>query len=59
MYFRNFDTKEVYQQLSEQLVKAQHPTWSSQQIKEVAKSQFETAARFNHQNSSFLLEGYL
>ena len=44
--YRNWDSKSVYKNLSESLVREQHPDWSSQQITEEAQRQFEQAARY-------------
>ncbi|XP_063797469.1 hyaluronidase-1-like [Pseudophryne corroboree] len=42
---RNWDSKYIYKQQSQELVRQQHPDWSDKQILEEAKREFEDDAR--------------
>ena len=45
LWDRDYDTKAIYRHRSEAKVKAKHPDWSEEKVKEEAKMEFETAAR--------------
>lgn len=45
LWERNWDRKEIYQQGSRALVKAEHPDWKPEQIEAQAKKNFEGAAQ--------------
>ncbi|KAJ7424766.1 Hyaluronidase-1 [Willisornis vidua] len=44
LWIRNWDSMEIYQEKSEELVQQQHPQWPPEKVKEVAKQQFEESA---------------
>lgn len=46
LWLRNYDAKNIYRNKSMELVKKNHPTWTKDKIEEVAKNQFEAAARY-------------
>lgn len=45
LWDRNWDSKHVYQQASEALVRARHSEWSPAQVESAARAEFEEAAR--------------
>ncbi len=45
LFKHNFDSLDIYQKASEDLVRQQHPDWNSSQVREEAEEQFNTAAR--------------
>ncbi|NWS78117.1 HYAL1 protein, partial [Crotophaga sulcirostris] len=45
VWARNWDSMNIYQQKSEQLVRQQHPQWSPRKVEEAAKQEFEESAR--------------
>ena len=45
LFVHNFDSKKVYQDLSEELVEQKHPNWSKHHIKRKAKNNFNKAAK--------------
>ncbi|NXJ92804.1 HYAL1 protein, partial [Corythaixoides concolor] len=45
LWIRNWASMDIYQQKSEELVRQQHPQWSPELVKEMAKQQFEQSAR--------------
>ncbi|NXQ37087.1 HYAL1 protein, partial [Alaudala cheleensis] len=44
LWIRNWDSMEIYQQKSEELVQEQHPQWPPKEVEEMAKQQFEKSA---------------
>ncbi|NWX31299.1 HYAL1 protein, partial [Notiomystis cincta] len=44
VWVRNWDSMEIYQQKSEELVRQQHPQWPPREVEEAAKRQFEESA---------------
>lgn len=45
LWDRNWDSKHIYQQASEALVRARHSEWSPAQVESAARAEFEEAAR--------------
>uniref|UniRef100_A0A8C3QHY2 Hyaluronidase n=1 Tax=Cyanoderma ruficeps TaxID=181631 RepID=A0A8C3QHY2_9PASS len=44
LWIRNWDSMEIYQQKSKELVQQQHPQWPPEEVEEMAKQQFEKSA---------------
>ncbi|XP_069721629.1 hyaluronidase-1 [Phaenicophaeus curvirostris] len=45
LWIRNWDSMEIYQQKSEELVRQQHPEWPLEMVEKRAKEQFQQSAR--------------
>ena len=45
MWERNWDKKKIYQELSLERVRNEHPDWDKKRVERIAKKQFENGAR--------------
>ena len=45
LFDHNFDSLDIYQKASEELVKKEHPTWNNTQVLEEAKKEFNAAGK--------------